>query len=295
MSYTVKTFDTEAEWLWERFNWITSSDTPILFGLNDDYDSPRSLWLKKREKKVKITKRTKYQEFGHRFEPLIAEDFTAATGIGLTGSHDDGKFRLYCSDQYPIACSVDYFTIGEEFYPTPVSCKTAWHEQAFAWDRSVPRPHQLQAFHEMAVFGGDSAYYAAWLMKPKEGPPVFRFHPTQRDGEVINAIVKRAIEFKRLIDLGVAPAVDASPRTRQALAIQYNEPVEEEIELPLELLPWRNRRENALDEIERLQRIVTTAENTVADFLGNRTSGRFADGHRVTYGATKTGRMLRFR
>ena len=282
MNATYK-YDTEEGWLNERFNWVTSTDVPVLLGLSQ-YSSPRLLWLEKRERRAIGRQENEYTRFGKRFEPLVIEDFEQATGLKVIRPH---RYGLYCHNTEPLACSIDgaAYVNGEL---VPVEIKNAWHDAAKQWDTEVPLSYQAQLQTQLAVLGVSMGYFAVWLHT--YGPPTFRLHPVKRDAAVIDTITAKARTFRQQVLDGIPPEVDGSAYTATALSQQYNQPVDEVIELDGSLM-------GVVDEVARWTELsnqaeehVTKRKNILRESLGQSVAGRLPDGRMVTWKPDKNGR-----
>jgi predicted phage-related endonuclease len=287
--YRILTFTNREEWLRARCDFITSTDVAALFGRERSWMSLRKLWSIKRNKIIEPEGNSPEAAHGNRMQPLIAEDFEAATKLRL---FNPGSWTLFVRDDCQLACSVDYLVrdswrINE--------CKTAWRDQARLWDTAVPLENQLQIEAQMGVIEpADMGYFSAWLYKG--GPPLFRLHPIERDNEVIEEIKRRTALFWELVDEDRPPPVDGSPATAEALRHQYRHPLDEEIQLETPVLLDQRRQLNVIrDAIDDLEIQRQQLSQTFMDALGPHTVARLADGMRVWWKPDRKGsRRLRF-
>jgi predicted phage-related endonuclease len=274
--------DLESTWLMSRRKYTTGTDAPKLFGLVPQWGSARGLWLDKRDTTLPVIEEpSDFAKFGLRCEPLVAEDFTDATGLILLRNH---RFTLWVDDRNPgrLACTPDFYTARpDEKGWRPIEVKTAWFDAADAWDTAVPLAYQMQMQVELAVMGADQGYFAAWLFKG--GPPVFRLHPVIRDDGIIASIRERSVEFWQMVESGVMPAVDSSAATTAALALQYADPMDEEIELPADLVADYDRVGVCQAAIEATTEQLNLLKNRFRDTLGPNTRGVLPNGKKVVW------------
>lgn len=287
--FRILTFASREEWLRARCDFITSTDVATLFGLNRQWMSLRKLWNIKRNKIIEKEQSSAEAAHGNRMQPLVAQDFETATGLRL---FNPGSYSLFVRDDCQLACSVDYL-VWDSWRIT--ECKTAWRDQAREWDKAVPLENQLQVEAQLGVIDcADMGYFSAWLYKG--GPPIFRMHPIDRDGEIIEEIKRRAARFWELVENDQPPPVDGSAATAEALRHQYRHPLDEEISLETPVLLDQRRQLSVIrDAIDDLEVQRQELSQTFMDALGPHTVARLADGRRVWWKQDKNGsRRLRF-
>lgn len=246
-------------WHAQRRAGIGGSDASTVAGVNP-YESLYTLWLDKTGR-APAQQYTSAMEWGHRLEPVIREWFTDTTGITVR------RAGLMAAKTRPWQrVNVDGLTDdgGIAEWKT-----TSWRtSDAQVWlDGEVPDHAELQVQHGLAVTGRRHAHCVA-LIDGRE--PVHCV--VERDDELITTIInmQRAFWDDHIL-ADVAPGIDNSTATRDALKARYGEatgeavPVDQDTASLVELL---KRAKQKVKDAETEQRSV---ENRLRETFGTAT------------------------
>ena len=176
---------TEEQWLAERRKGIGGSDAAAVFG--EKYGCPRALYLDKTgvEPDYEHTEATlDIFQRGHALEPLIADRFTAETGMRVR------RMPARVSKDRPwMRVNVDRMILAvDEDGPGYLECKTASsHVYADMLAHGMPEHYILQAQHGLAVTGWQWGEFA--VLEPYTFAFLhFRFRRDEALIEVINSV-----------------------------------------------------------------------------------------------------------
>lgn len=201
------------EWLRVKANHISGTDAGIIMGVSP-WETPLSLYLKKRGNYVPRVPRGGVpgldpMKWGTLIEPLIADEFTAETGIKVTkrGTVQDG------AAPYRIA-NIDRKCIG---IPAGLECKTTSEYNAAAWDGdSIPRHYYWQCIHYMMVMFGDAAGRlivpgAHWYIAVLIGGQRFKWKKIEYNEPDAMKLASAEEAFWKAVQNGTPPPVTDSP------------------------------------------------------------------------------------
>jgi putative phage-type endonuclease len=191
---------TREAWLTERRKGIGGSDAAAVFG--EKYGCPRALFLDKTgvEPDYEHSEATLDMfERGHALEPIIAQRFTAETGLAVR------RMPARVSKDRPwMRVNVDRIILtNDERGPGYLECKTAnQHVFAEMLAHGLPEHYVLQAQHGLAVTGWQ------WGMFAVLEPYTFQFlcFEFKRNEQLIAVIEHVEAEFWQMVKAGQIPA-----------------------------------------------------------------------------------------
>ena len=251
-------------WHAERRQGLGASEIGVLLGLST-FQSPWSLWA---EKVGLITHdpaaETERQMIGREMEPVLAGLFQARTGLYVTGE------QAMCRKQgTPWRCTVDGFVTGDPSEGSErlgvVEFKT---DGRFGWPDGIPPSYRAQIIWQMAVTGLRHAWVAVMFAG-------FRFEVFDLgwDAEVEADwafMAAKAEWFWGLVQTGIAPDVDGSTATTQAIAdVWPHETTGDTIEATPDLLELFERRSAIKARVAADQKVVREADNIIAATIGD--------------------------
>lgn len=103
----IKEYNTRAEWIDARNNYITSTEIPALFGVYKYGQTPFGLYTEKAGLILPTNEMDgERQRWGKALQKVIAEESTKVHGWQLTQAKNE--YALYCKQDYGIASSFDY-------------------------------------------------------------------------------------------------------------------------------------------------------------------------------------------
>jgi len=244
------------DWLAARRAGLGGSDASTVVGLNP-YMSQYSLWLDKTGRSVEKPDNDA-MEWGRRLEPVIRDWFTDTTGVKTRRS---GLLR---SREVPF----------QQFTPDGLcDCggvletkTTSWRTQdAEVWlDGQVPDHAELQSQHGMAVTGKDHAHCVVLIDGRK---PLHQV--VQRDEKLIAELtdVERTFWFDHVI-ADVAPAIDGSDSTTEALKARYGLAVDQVVSAGVEVDDLISRRDRAKQRLKAVEDEVAELDNQLRAEFG---------------------------
>jgi putative phage-type endonuclease len=216
---------TKDEWLAARQQGITSTDVAAIAGLTP-YKKPIDVWLDKQGLVYEDIENKMPVKIGLALEPVIAQMYTAETGVRLRRVGPYGNLRRHEKHEWAMA-TPDRFAI-KQFGAFPVELKTAgWRvAQQFGEQGSdeIPESYMIQVQWQMYVCGSDRCDLAAIL----GGQPLdFRTYVIEQDRELTELLVEMAHEFfTKYVITGEQPPVDASDSWKDY--INYKHPTAKE-------------------------------------------------------------------
>ena len=204
MAFNLKRFETEAEWLEARKNYIGGSDAACIIGLNP-WKSNLELWREKTGRKAPDDLHGNAAvEFGKAAEEDLRELFALdykERGIRV----DYAPFNFWTNTEYPWAhASLDgwlmEYATGKKgiFEAKTATINSA--AQAEKWRNGIPQNYLCQLLHYFAVTGADFAILTAYLRYAFEGEEIdakmsrYRIEREQVK-EQIDYLMKKEREF----------------------------------------------------------------------------------------------------
>lgn len=202
------------EWLELRKKGIGGSDAATIVGLNQ-YKSPYLLWLEKTgQLNEEKDNSNPAMELGTYLEDYVAEQFMKKTGKKVHRIN-----YTLVNDEYPFAhANVDRWVYGEN---AGLECKTI---NTLSWNNyeegEFPFHYYIQCLHYMMVTGADR-FYLAVLPLQRE----LEWFVIERDEEAIKNLAQLEKEFwEENVKNNIAPEVDGTKPTAEALKIRYSKP-----------------------------------------------------------------------
>ena len=223
--YTTRSYPTRELWLQGRRTRLGASDVAAVVGASQ-FASAYSVWLSKVDPPPSDPM-TEYQEWGLRLEPAIAEKFQEETGFAV---RDPGEFTIFDSTHWDwLSATIDRAVIAE-VNEEPCELKTVNAFDASVWRKAetVPQAYIVQAHVQMLVMGTRRAWFAVLA-----GGNAYAHYPIEMDRELAKLIIRRTQKFwtEHVVPM-VAPDVDFSKATADALAAQYSNPKPGVVYLP---------------------------------------------------------------
>lgn len=238
-----------AEWL----RYMTASKIAAVVGTSP-YESRFSLWHRMHGD-LEPQPQTDVMTYGHYLEPVLLQwfadqhpSFDVNPGRwverdGWAGATPDGSYRLRDD------CDADLDIVQAK------TSRLSWE-----WAAGVPAGYYDQVQWELWVTGAQRCYVVADISME------FREFLVERDNDRIELLVAEARAFMDSLKAGVAPALDGSEHTYQAIRQLHPDIDPESVDVPEELaVRWLDSRDavDAATEAEQL------ARNEIADLMGN--------------------------
>ncbi len=189
---------TEADKLTRREG-IAATDAAPIAGLSP-WKSAAEVWLEKKHPESVPNKKSKFLDWGHKLEPLIAEEYALKTKQIVDLSPIVRNKRLPW-----LMCSPDRLIRGKR---KGVECKTASGMHSHEWGPEgtdlVPSHYLVQVAHSMMVLDVEE-----WDLAVLIGGNDFRIYHLHRDMELMKALFQQENEFyKRFIIGSETPEFD---------------------------------------------------------------------------------------
>lgn len=198
---------------WEevRNTGIGGSDVAVIMGLNP-WKSAYALYMEKSgQVEPDDLSENEYVYWGTVLEPNVANRFAELTGKKVR------KCGTLQDDDYPyMLANVDRLVVGEN---AGLECKTASTYKKEEWDgENVPDAYYCQCQWYMMVTGFDTWYIACLI-----GGNHFEHKAIPRNEKFISEMRTAVIEFWENMQKGIAPEIDGSESTTEALRKQYGD------------------------------------------------------------------------
>lgn len=272
-------------WLSGRMNGLGASDVPSLFtdaeGASLGYSTAYVLWLEKTGQITPEDLTAEYVDMGNKFEPVIADIYAERTGRTVK---QYGPFCVAQHETIPFfRCTPDRWVISapDRSGLGLVQIKKSNRFQSHNWHEGPPLGIQIQVQSEMAVTGYD--YDSV--------PVIFdlmRFETTdiERDNDFIPELEDRVRWFWDLVQRRVAPPMDGSEKTLDALKRLHPHDTGETVRLPEEAAEWADALEAAKSHEKSAGAARTAAENSLRAAIGAATFGELPDGRKLSLKTT---------
>lgn len=204
MAFNLKRFETEAEWLEARKNYIGGSECASIIGLNP-WKSNVELWREKTGRKAPDDLHGNAAvEFGKAAEEHLRELFALdykERGIRV----DYAPFNFWTNTEYPWAHAsldgwlMEYATGKKGIFEAKTATINST-AQAEKWRNGIPQNYLCQLLHYFAVTGADFAILTAYLRYSFEGEEIdaiVRRYRLEREQvkEQIDYLMKKEREF----------------------------------------------------------------------------------------------------
>mgnify|MGYP005796607851 CR=1 FL=1 len=187
----------------------------------------------------------------------------------------------YHKEHHFLLANIDRKIVGEKAL---LECKTTGAFSANQWDEDeIPASYIMQVQHYLNVLDYDYAYIAVII-----GNHDFKFKRIERDQELIDMYTKEAIKFwNENVLKNVAPEIDGSPATKEALNLVDYEPLNS-----LSILSSQKEKlvelGNVKAQIKELTQYQTEIENKLKNYMyENEADELLSDEFKVTWKETK--------
>lgn len=199
--------------IWEqvRNNGIGGSDVSVIMGLNP-WKSAYALYMEKSgQVEPDDLSENEYVYWGTVLEAAVANRFTELTGKKVR------KCGTLQDDEYPyMLANVDRLVVGEE---AGLECKTASTYKKDEWEgENVPDAYYCQCQWYMMVTGFNVWYIACLI-----GGNHFEHKAIPRNEKFIQEMRAAVVEFWENMQNGIAPEIDGSESTSEAMRKQYGD------------------------------------------------------------------------
>lgn len=215
------------DWLEWRRGGIGGSDAAAVAGLSP-FSNPWMVWADKRGLLPLDRQEDRRQRAGRLLEPVVIEWFEEDTGIDVR----DRQVAVVHADHEWMRATLDGRAYQDvEGHRNPpfgvVEVKTS-NGLDGQWTEGVPEHVHIQAQHQMAVDDAAQAYVAVMLRGDS-----FLWFQVDRDDTAIGILMEIEERFwRKHVLAGVAPEVDGSSKTAEALRAAFARPERETTELP---------------------------------------------------------------
>lgn len=263
------------EWLALRSKGIGGSDVGSVLGYNAPWCSPYQIWLEKtgQYQPPDISDKVAVQ-IGNELEDLVARMFTQETGLKVQKDN-----KTYFHKEHPfLLANIDRKIIGKRAL---LECKTTSTHNRHEWkDDEVPPSYLLQVQHYLNVLDYDKAYIAVII-----GNSEFVWKEIKRDEALINLMTERLVEFWQINVLqGVAPAIDGSIQTKQALSEIYDNLSDIEYPMSRQQIEITESLVQMTEDAKLLDKMIEEKKNQLRAFMGeNDTQSLVSDQYKVTW------------
>lgn len=260
--------DEEPAWLSARFAGIGASEIGSVVGM-DQRSSPFKLYQEKTGAVAPDDlSDVEAVRWGHRLEPVIAEDFRERTGRIVAR----GRARKYCvlrSKEHPWAlASLDFWTGPSNHDLWPLEVKNANAYRAEDWLNGTPEYYVAQLHQQMLVTGSRRATSAVLI-----GGSQLAWCDVERDENLIRKIIFNGSRFWDLVQRREPPPIDGSVATKNTLSRLYPQSNAQAVVLPAtmedEVYEWRRLKETEKVAAAR----ITELENSIKNALGEAERG----------------------
>lgn len=179
----IVTPENESAWLAERKNSVGSSDSPAILGVSP-FTTPIDAW----QRKLGLAPEQEENEamrWGKLLEPLILQEYTAATGRAMAETQ-----RFVRHPEYPwMTATIDGLTTDGRI--VEVKTTSAWAREWGEEDTDqVPESYLVQVHHQMACTGVGEADVAVLI-----GGQRFRLYKVERNADLVELIEAKCAEF----------------------------------------------------------------------------------------------------
>jgi len=291
--------DDEPEWLSARFAGLGASEIGAVVGM-DHRSSPLKLFLEKTGAvQPEDLSDVEAIRWGHRMEPVIADEFRERTGRLVLR----GRKRRFCvlrSKEHPWAlASLDFWTGPSANDIWPLEIKNANAFRAEDWLNGTPDYHVAQLAQQMLVTGARRATSAVCI-----GGNQLAWCDVERDEVLIRKLIYAGERFWARVQRKDPPEPDGSVATREVLSRLYPQDNGKTVVLPAALedpvYEWRRLKEAEAaqkKEIARIEHVIKAtlgeAERGILQATGDEVSWKTQHAKEHVVKAS-TSRVLRF-
>lgn len=186
-------YQDESEWLEIKKDYLSSTESPALFGLCS-WVTPYSLWHSKKHRITMTSPENDRMEWGKRLEPVIAQ----ACCDKLGWDHRPANTFITHSDTVTrLGCSLDFYAESPTRGAGILECKNRdWIVWKNDWPPGKVAPEvYIQVQHQMLCTGFDWTMAACLV-----GGNKLETYMIERDKELGEQIEARSIEFWRRVE-----------------------------------------------------------------------------------------------
>lgn len=263
-------------WLAERQTAIGASEVPSVFGVG--FETPFQLWARKTGR-LPPNDETEAMEIGTLLQSPICELVRRRTTFRVVEAKQDLFLRHPLHDFLGCTPDGDVFDESREDDGLGVlETKNVGHYFAKEWEQGVPLPVQCQIQCQLEVTGRCWGVAAGLI-----GGNKLRWHVIERDEAFVAYMIDKVREFWWHVTEDIAPPVDGSIGTKEALHAIHPNDNGATVDLGAEF-------DECADEIEALDRIIKDAEtrrtelqNKVKFALGDNTFGQLPSGGKFSW------------
>ena len=225
----------DQKWVSDRKNYIGGSDVAAILGTSS-YSTPLQLWMRKKGLIPPIDQ-TSIMEFGHVFEPVMAEYFTQKTGLRVRNIN-----QVFRSKEHDfLRANIDRQILSDGSQGTGVlEIKTTTSFRLKSLDTDYPEDWDYQIQHYLAITGYEYAYLfiyerdtcrfhepvrimrdERWIQQvtqllvdwwkkhmvnnqrpaPQNGEDMLILYPDSKDGSATEASLENYEKYARLLDV----------------------------------------------------------------------------------------------
>lgn len=265
--------DSEERWLADRLDGITASDAAVIMGAAK-WGSKLGLYAQKLGLSDPV-ERTEEMAWGLRLEQVLMEAYQEETGHTVT------KTPKWCIDIRECLrwqkASLDADLVVDGVLGI-LETKTTSERNAGEWDNGVPKYHQCQVQHQMAVTGRPFAVVAVLI-----GGQKMLHARVDRDDAFIQAMTDAEEKFWGQIIRNQPPSVDPGAENAKTLAQVFHNPSEVVVPLPMDLLTADERLVEVKAQLAALDTEKDALENRLRIAIGDHMGGLLPSGVKYTW------------
>lgn len=212
------------DWLRYRQMGIGGSDAAAICGLSR-WGNPLTVYLDKVSNQAPSEEENRFQYWGKRMEPLIADEFARETGFKVRNCN-----YILQHPKYPwMLANIDREVVDPEHGKVGLECKQSSQYKAKEWDGDqTPEEYLVQCSHYMMVTG-----FPVWYLAVLIGGNDFAWRKLTRDLELERYLFGYEEQFWKLVEARTPPAMTEDGRI---VGLEFK-PDPPKIILPDELLP----------------------------------------------------------
>lgn len=263
-----------ADWLEQRRKGIGGSDAAAVLGVSP-WKSRFALWSEKVGLVTDSIEETEAMEWGKRLEGPIGEKYADVTGRIVSRAPE--VVRTHPLMPYMLG-TVDFDVIDPKRGPGILEVKTLGLFRADEWNDEPPIHYAVQLQHYLAITGAAWGSFAALI-----GGQRFVWCDVERNPTFIEALEAECESFWDSVVKGIAPPVDGSESTSEALKRLYPKDTGRLVELPAEAESWWAEAQRCKDQIKALETATREAENKLKAAIGDASEAIVPGGPRWSY------------
>lgn len=264
--------DREA-WLAARTSGLGASEIAAAIG-QSPYKSMFALWAEKTTgEREEVDSESAY--WGTVFEPHVIERFGVVTGRKV---HPWNQLRTVVSPVFDwLRCTPDATQIDDDKGPGTLQVKTTSLRLESNWTDAPPMHVQIQAQFEAWMLGYSYGTVAALI-----GGQKLVWHDFDVNMRFINAALKKLEYFWHCVTENIAPDIDGSDSTTEAIKRMYPQDEGGEIELGGEHEKLVAKKQSLAERKKRIEKTQAEVDNRLRVALGDYAAGLLPSGIKVT-------------